>query len=73
MFVNAAIGVVPITNGNVLILANAAASVVNMATWLSHLEELMMLTAPDKRILSIYLGVMGISVESIAILYLVLR
>ena len=69
----AAIGPLLNTNGKLAILAKAAASVVCMATWLSHLELLRITTAPAKRILSIYLGVMGRSVESIAIPYFVLR
>ncbi len=63
----------PITKGKLFILVNAAASDVEIQTWFNHFETLSITTAPDKRILSMYLGVIGRSVESIGILYLTLR
>ena len=71
--VNGASGPLLNTNGKLLILASAAASVVCIATWLSHLLLFKMVTAPANLILSINLGVTGKSALSIAMLYLVLR
>jgi hypothetical protein len=64
----AAIAVVLFTNGNELILAIAAASVVLIATWFSHFDVFKISTVPDNRMLSRYLVVMGRSVLSIDIL-----
>jgi hypothetical protein len=64
---------VAFTNGKELILVNASASVVRIATWFNHLDVLRMVTAPADRILSRYLEVTGKSVLSIAIKYRFLR
>src|SRR6218665_523898 len=57
------------TKGKLAILLRAVASTLCMHTWLSHLEVLIMVTAPARRTLSTYLANTGRSVLSMAILY----
>jgi hypothetical protein len=56
-----------ITKGNFLIFARATASVVCIQISFSHFDLLIIVTLPANRMLSMYLGVMGKSVESIEI------
>ena len=65
----AATGLVASTKLKPFILVSAAASLVIIHTWFNHLLLCKMVTLPANLMLSIYFGVMGKSLSSIAILY----